>query len=189
MDHLQNDIHALIERCLKNERAAQFELYQKYAKAMFNVAYRIVKDVHFAEDVMQEAFLKAFKQLDKYNQKATFGSWLKRIVVNQSIDFYKKHQKLGFDDFDKNLKVIHNHSSYQEDENDFQDLLASKSKSVFQAMSLLKGSYSMILTLHLIEGFDHEEITEILNINDQQCRTTLSRAKESLRNKMKNDEK
>ena len=185
MAHQQIDSLDLIERCLKNDRTAQFELYQKYAKAMFNVAFRIVKDIHFAEDVMQEAFMKAFKQLDKYNKQASFGSWLKRIVINQSIDFYNKHKRLNFDDYDKNLKIIHNNLEDTTDELNSNDLLSHQAKEILDAIGLLKDSYRMILTLHLIEGYDHEEITQILKINSQQCRTTLSRAKESLRNKIK----
>lgn len=185
MTHSDDIMITLVERCLKKDQAAQFEVYQKYAKAMYNVAFRIVKDAHFAEDVMQEAFLKAFTQLDKYNQQATFGSWLKRIVVNQSIDFYKKHQKIVFEDLEHQLKIVKD-TSIDEFEN--QDFIQWKVQDVLKTMQTLKESYRMILTLSLIEGFDNEEIAEILKINSQQCRTTLSRAKESLRTKMNQNE-
>ncbi len=185
LTHSDDIMITLVERCLKNDHTAQFEVYQKYAKAMYNVAFRIVKDAHFAEDVMQEAFLKAFTQLDKYNQQATFGSWLKRIVVNQSIDFYKKHQKIVFEDLEHQLKIV-KETSIDEFEN--QDFMQWKVQDVLKTMQTLKESYRMILTLSLIEGFDNEEIAEILKINSQQCRTTLSRAKESLRTKMNQNE-
>uniref|UniRef100_UPI004049889B RNA polymerase sigma factor n=3 Tax=Flavobacterium sp. TaxID=239 RepID=UPI004049889B len=178
----QAHILELVKKCQLQDKSAQFDLYQKYAKAMFNVAFRIVKDAHFAEDVMQEAFLKAFTQLDRYNQEASFGSWLKRIVMNQSIDFYKKSKRLSFESFDDHLKVIKN--SNVETEHEY-DTTNWKVQEVLNQMNTLKESYRIILTLSLIEGFDNEEITEILQINSQQCRTTLSRAKESLRNKMK----
>lgn len=185
MTHSDDIMITLVGRCLKNDQAAQFEVYQKYAKAMYNVAFRIVKDAHFAEDVMQEAFLKAFTQLDKYNQQATFGSWLKRIVVNQSIDFYKKHQKIVFEDLEHQLKIVKETAN---DDVEHQDFMQWKVQDVMKTMQTLKESYRMILTLSLIEGYDNEEIAEILKINSQQCRTTLSRAKESLRTKMNQNE-
>jgi RNA polymerase sigma factor (sigma-70 family) len=185
LTHSDDIMITLVERCLKNDQAAQFEVYQKYAKAMYNLAFRIVKDAHFAEDAMQEAFLKAFTQLDQYNQQATFGSWLKRIVVNQSIDFYKKHQKIVFEDLEHQLKIV---KETAKDEVDNQDFIQWKVQDVLKTMQTLKESYRMILTLSLIEGYDNEEIAEILKINSQQCRTTLSRAKESLRTKMNQNE-
>jgi RNA polymerase sigma factor (sigma-70 family) len=89
------NIEELISLCKLNNQKAQFEVYNRYCKAMYNVAFRIVKDVHFAEDVMQEGFLKAFTKIHDYKQEVAFGAWLKRIIVNYSIDFYKKKQSFS----------------------------------------------------------------------------------------------
>jgi RNA polymerase sigma-70 factor (ECF subfamily) len=178
----QDPILTLVARCKKQDKTAQFELYHKYAKAMLNVAFRIVKDVHFAEDVMQESFLKAFTQLHNYHQEATFGSWLKRIVVNQSIDFYRKHQKIDFADYNNHIKIIKDDTCKDDLESEITNW---KVQEVLNQINSLNDNYRVILNLSLIEGFDHQEIMEILQINSQQCRTTLSRAKQSLRNKMK----
>ena len=80
----------MILLCKQKNQKAQCEIYNRYAKSMYNVSFRIVKDAHFAEDVMQEGFLKAFTKINDFRQEVAFGAWLKRIIVNCSIDFYKK---------------------------------------------------------------------------------------------------
>ncbi len=148
---------------------------------MYNVAFRIVKDEHFAQDVMQEGFLKAFTKIDSYKQEVAFGAWLKRIIINYSIDFYKKNNQCQFDDFEKNLYKIEENNENLIDNSSFNDL---KVNQVLETINSLKDNYRMVLTLFFIEGYDQEEICEILNISYANCRTTLSRAKDSLRKKL-----
>lgn len=146
---------------------------------MYNVAFRIVKDAHFAEDVMQEGFLKAFVKITDYRQEVAFGAWLKRIIVNYSIDFYKKNNRFLYSDFEQTLYKLED--QHESEESDFSDL---KINQVLSAIESLKESYKMVLTLFYIEGYDNEEISEILNISNGNCRTTISRAKETLRKKL-----
>ena len=148
---------------------------------MYNVAFRIVKDEHFAQDVMQEGFLKAFTKIDSYKQEVAFGAWLKRIIVNYSIDFYKKNNQFQFDDLERNLYKIEESNENLVDNSNFIEL---KVNQVLEAINGLKDNYRMVLTLFYIEGYDQQEICEILNISYANCRTTLSRAKESLRKKL-----
>jgi RNA polymerase sigma factor (sigma-70 family) len=171
------NIEDLIALCKQKNQKAEFEIYNRYCKAMYNVAYRIVKDEHYAEDVMQEGFLKAFLKINDYRQEVAFGAWLKRIIINYSIDFYKKKNAFRPDELDKVLHKVED-ETYQDADIDFTKLKATQ---VLNAMQTLKDNYRMVLTLHFIEGYDHEEITEILNISHANCRTTISRAKESLR--------
>ena len=89
----QYNIEELILLCQQKNHRAQGEIYNRYAKAMYNVSFRIVKDAHYAEDVMQEGFLKAFNKINDYKKEVAFGAWLKRIIVNCSIDFYKKNNQ------------------------------------------------------------------------------------------------
>jgi RNA polymerase sigma factor (sigma-70 family) len=173
------NIDQLITLCKQNNQKAQFEIYNRYCKAMYNVAYRIVKDEHFAEDVMQEGFLKAFTKINDFKQEVAFGAWLKRIIVNYSIDFYKKNNQFKAEDFEKTIYKLEDSDS---DENfDFDNL---KVKQILDTIRSLKYNYSMVLTLFYIEGYDQEEICEILKISYANCRTTLSRAKESLRKQL-----
>ena len=90
MNITNQNIEELIALCKSNNQKAQFEVYNRYCKAMYNVAYRIVKDEHFAQDVMQEGFLKAFTKINDYKQEVAFGAWLKKIIINYGIDFIKR---------------------------------------------------------------------------------------------------
>ena len=91
-NRLMNNLYhlQLVEKCRKNDQRAQMELYDAYSQAMFTTAFNFVKDDALAQDLMQEAFIKAFKKIDSYSGEATFGAWLKRIVINQSLDWLKR---------------------------------------------------------------------------------------------------
>lgn len=159
---------------------AQMEVYNRYQHAMYNVALRIVKDSAEAEDIMQESFITAFSKLDSFKGNATFGAWLKRIVINNSLTHYRKNSQFikVSDDFIVAETEFPDHGLAEED---FSDL---KVKRLMKCMEELHESYSRILSLHFIEGYDYEELCEILNISYSNCRTLISRAKESLRNKL-----
>ena len=164
----------LIDECRHGSTKSQFELYKLYYKAMFNTSLRLVNDSMEAEDVMQEAFLKAFKNIHTYKEEVSFGAWLKRIVVNQSLDVLKK-RKLDTEPIDDRQITI-------ADKNDSSELddVAQKVAEVKQHISQLSENYRIIITLHLIEGFDHEEISEILGITNAAVRTGYSRARKKL---------
>lgn len=172
----------LLQLCLEGKQSAQLEIYNRYYRAMYNTAVRIVKDSAEAEDVMQESFLNAFTKLHTFKGDVTFGAWLKRIVINNSIYHYRKQQKkqeVNLDDImykvEDNDEVASDHGSTE-----------LKAQKVLETMKRLKDNYRISLTLHLIEGYDYEEVSQIMDISYSNCRTTISRAKESLRKKMIN---
>ena len=175
-------IDPLLKRCLKGDQRAQLEIYNRYYKAMFNTAVRIVKDDMEAEDVMQESFLSAFTKLDSFKGEVTFGAWLKRIVINNSIYHYRKQRKRNEVDLDSLLYKVEDTDAVAPDHGSTE----RKAQKVLEAMNRLKDNYRISLTLHLIEGYDYEEISSIMDISYGNCRTTISRAKESLRKKMIN---
>jgi RNA polymerase sigma-70 factor (ECF subfamily) len=175
------DIDQLITLCKAGNRSAQFEVYNRYYKPMYNTALRIVKDSHWAEDIMQEAFLKAFTKLDTFKGEVTFGAWLKKIVLNHSLDNYKKINKHAMDSLDDILYKVEDAGDTDDVRLDFE---AIKVQEVMAALNSLKESYRIILTLLYIEGYDYEEICDILVITPGNCRTTISRAKESLLQKL-----
>jgi RNA polymerase sigma-70 factor (ECF subfamily) len=158
------------------------EIYNRYYKAMYNTSLRIVKNSAEAEDVMQESFLNAFTKLHTFKGEVTFGSWLKRIVINNSIYHYRKQRKQNEVALDDILYKVEDNDGVASD-HVFTELKAQK---VMETMKRLKDNYRISLTLHLIEGYDYEEISTIMNMSYANCRTTISRAKESLRNKMIN---
>jgi RNA polymerase sigma factor (sigma-70 family) len=175
-----HNIEQLIKLCKTNNQFAQLEIYNRFYKAMYNTAYRIVKDSYEAEDIMQDSFLTAFTKLESLKDAETFGSWLKRIVINNSIYHYKKSTKYTEVPLDDVLYKIEDQDGIANDY-EFTNLRA---KQVLETIKLLKDSYRVSLTLHLVEGFDYEEISEIMNITYANCRTTISRAKENLRQKL-----
>ena len=177
-------INDLVARCRQGEQRAQMEIYDRYYKAMYNTAYRITGHSAEAEDIMQEAFLKAFTRIDSFNADATFGAWLKRIVINQSITALNRSKKLAEVSYNDELKNEEDSCGLVID-----DYTNDKVKLVLNALKNLKENYRVCLTLHLIEGYDQEEIGEIMEISYGNCRTMISRAKESLRKKLQQYER
>ncbi|WP_224491052.1 RNA polymerase sigma factor [Robertkochia flava] len=176
---VNNDL--LIERCKKGDQQAQMAVYKAYYAAMYNTSIRIVKDSFEAEDIMQESFLSAFTKIDSFKGEVTFGAWLKRIVVNNSIQHYRKKQKANEISLDQVEYRVGDQDEVDPD-HEFNNIKAQK---VLQTMKMLKDNYRLALTLYLIEGYDYEEICEIMDISYANCRTTISRAKDRLRNLLK----
>lgn len=148
---------------------------------MYNTSLRIVKDSFEAEDIMQDSFLTAFTKLDSLKESITFGSWLKRIVINNSIYHYNKSNKYNEVALDDVLFKIEDEDDGFASDYEFTNL---KAQQVMETMKTLKNNYRVSLTLHLVEGYDYDEISEIMDISYANCRTTISRAKESLRQKL-----
>lgn len=165
----------IIEQCKQNNRKAQLQLYNQYCDGMYIVANRFVKDAQDAEDVVQEAFIKAFTKLHQFKADVTFGAWLKRIVVNKSIDFLKSKKQRLVELEEVHLKVI-------DTDNDDKWLVddAITLNDVKQAINKLPDKYQYVVMLYLIEGYDHQEISEILSISEVASRTQLSRGKSKL---------
>ncbi len=165
---------------MKNDRRAQMEIYDRYYHAMYNTALRIVRDPATAEDVLQESFLSAFTKLETFKGEVTFGAWLKRIVINNSIYEYRKQQKRQEVPVESVLYKVEDYDGAEADQGSTKRM----AQKVLETMKQLKDSYRVSLTLHLIEGYDYEEISEIMNLSYGNCRTMISRAKKSLRNKL-----
>lgn len=171
----------LIDGCRSGDQKAQFQVYKLYYKAMYNTSLRIVSDEMEAEDVMQEAFLSAFEKINTYSGTVSFGAWLKRIVVNRSLDVLGK-KKAVFED-------IGNHEGIRDDSSDdsaYREEIELRVEEVKAAIERLPEGYRVILSLYLIEGYDHDEIAELLNISSSTSRSQLSRAKQKLVSELKN---
>ena len=172
----------LVEACKKGDQKAQFELYRLYHVAMYNTTLRIVGDSDDAEDVMQEAFLKAFLKLDSYRGEVSFGAWLKRIVINKALDFLRlKKEKLSLEDAGEIGEM--------EDEPDDSPQVEYRAEAIKRAIFRLPEGYRIVLSLILLEGYDHEEVSGILNISNATSRTQYHRAKKKLVELLKSNEK
>ena len=163
----------LIDACRKGDRNAQFKIYKLYYKAMFNTSLRIVNDTAEAEDIMQESFLDAFQRLHSYTGTGSFGSWLKRIVINRSLDYLRKlKDTVSIDDGDFDIPDTIEENGEEE--------IRFRAEEVKKAILLLPGEFRVVLSLFLLEGYDHEEIAQILKISNQLSRTRFSRARRKL---------
>ena len=170
--------HDAIERCRKGDRKAQSDLYKLYYKPMYNVSLRILSHEVEAEDVMQEAFLKAFTKIDTYEGKVSFGAWLKKIVINHSLDQLKK-RKVKFEELNEKIP---------DEESADPNLGEIQMEQVKKAIRQLPDGYRVVLSLHLLEGYDHEEISQILGISNVASRTQYLRAKLKLRQLLHQEE-
>jgi RNA polymerase sigma factor (sigma-70 family) len=170
----------LIDGCKTGDQKAQFQIYKLYYKAMYNTSLRIVNDTMEAEDIMQESFLSAFEKMDMYSGTVSFGAWLKKIVINRSLDSLNR-KKAIFEDIDAHvgIKDSSNEDLAQKEEIDV------RVEEVKQAIEKLPDGYRIILSLYLLEGYDHDEIAEILSITSSTSRSQLSRAKQKLIGELK----
>jgi RNA polymerase sigma-70 factor (ECF subfamily) len=161
----------IIEAAKAGDRSSQYRLYELYVDAMLNVAYRIVKRMEDAEDVVQEGFVKTFNKLYTFNYESTFGSWLKRIIINESISFLRK----------RNLDTspMEDHDYHLTDEEVVHDQTYSIEK-VKKGIKMLSTGYQQIINLYLVEGYDHVEISEIMGISQGTSKSQYHRAKKKL---------
>jgi RNA polymerase sigma factor (sigma-70 family) len=168
----------LLNRCRKGDHIAQFEVYKLYFKAMYNAALRIVSQPDEAEDIMQEAFLSAFRKIGTYKGDVSFGAWLKRIVINKSIDAVRQ-RRIRFEEITGLAG-----DDDPEDSGGFEDEDKQQAEQMVEqikdAIHELPQGYQVVLTLALIEGFDHEEIAQILSISESTSRSQLARARKKL---------
>ena len=161
---------ALVEQSKAGDTNAQYQLYGLYVDAMFNVAMRLLTIREDAEDVLQESFVEAFRKLDTFRYESTFGSWLKRIVINRSINHLKAKRML--------LSSLENEGEPEEEELEEVDKLEIEKIKI--GLGQLPEGYRQIITLYLIEGYDHVEIGEILGISTSTSKSQYHRAKKKL---------
>lgn len=164
----------VIELSKQGNPKAQYQLYQLYAKAMFNICYRMMNNRTEAEDLLQEAFTEAFKMLDSFRYESNFGSWLKRIVINKCINEIKR-RKIDLQYFDE----VQHIETAEEDNTEYRAGLSID--NVKRAMEELPKGSKIIFSLYLLEGYDHKEISQILNISESNSKSQYMRAKNKVK--------
>lgn len=168
------NIHeALIDECRRGNRKAQFRLYELYSRAMYNAAYRILNNREEAEDMLQEAFTECFRNISSFRSDSTFGAWLKKIVVNRCINRLRKRETdlVYIDDY---MPV--EHAMEEEPAASWPD-----ASVISKAVEQLPDGYRAVFSLYLLEGYDHSEISQIMNISESTSKTQYLRAKEKLK--------
>ena len=180
MEISYKNVHTeVVDRCIKGDQKAFYEIYKLYSKAMFNICYRIVGNQEEAEDVLQEAFVNAFQKIHSYQGKASFGAWLKKIVVNKAISFLRK-QQIEMVELEDRFEPK---SDEQVDDID----LVMKVETIRNAIQMLPNGFRVVFSLYLLEGYDHKEISEILEISESTSKSQYNRAKKKLREILKEE--
>lgn len=180
--HFQDE-RVLVEACRSGDRNAQFRLYTQYSRAMYNICLRMVRNEADAEDLLQNSFVDIFRKLNSYRQEATIGAWIKRIVINNCINFLKR-RRLDTVNWDGSFPLP------DEGENGDQDDLDDNRETVNaikNAMWKLPDGYRVVFSLYLLEGYDHKEIAEILGITEATSKSQFSRARKKLQQLVKEE--
>lgn len=166
----QDDL--LAEGCKTGNRQAQMEVYRKYSHQVYNTCLRMVCNPADAEDLMQNSFIDAFNRIRSYKGPSAFAGWLKKIAVNNAIDHLTRRRIHG-----ENADQLPDIAEYRDESEEYTEWRVDQIK---RAMNQLIPDYRVILSLNLFEGYDHEEIGQILKISQANVRTRISRAKHSL---------
>lgn len=171
---------ALVARCQKRESSAQLELYKTFSSKMFGVCLRYAKDYHAAEDLLQEGFVKVFKNIDKFRGEGSFEGWVRRIFINTSIEHYRKQVRMYPIQANEPSEFDH----YEERTMDH--LLE---EDILKLVQELSPGYRTVFNLYVIEGYSHREIAEMLNISEGTSKSQLARARYILQTKVEESSK
>ncbi len=167
----EGKLESLISQCLQGDRKAQYALYQAYAPQMLGVCLRYARERHVADDVLQEGFVRMFHALPTYKFAGSFGGWLRKIMVHTAIRFLQSHRPLVSD---LELNEVHIAVANEvEPQLSTQELLAM--------IHRLPEGYRMVFNLHVLEGYDHQEIAEMLGIQEATSRSQLFKARQMLK--------
>lgn len=162
----------LIRGCRINNRKCQEMLYRRYARPMYNLCLIYESDRDIAKDILQEAFIKIFRNIDSYNRKGSLKGWMKKIITNTSIDYYRKNcNEAQFIPIESTVQPLLNDESVS-------SILNTKD-IITQVNRLPKGA-RIIFQLYAIEGYSHKEIADLLHISEGTSKSQISRAKQLL---------
>ena len=165
----------LIKKASSGNRDAQERLYKKHAPKMLSVCRQYIKDVHFAEDVMVQGFLKMFNKLDTFKFEGSFEGWLRRIMIRESISYLRKQQFVVYDDevYEKNQSEEISQSTDLDTEH------------IQQLIDKLPQGYKMVFVLYTVDGYKHKEIAEMLSITESTSKTQLLKARKLLQDQLR----
>ncbi len=163
---------AILIGCLKNQAAAQRELYNRYSPKMLAVCFRFAHNREDAEDMLQEGFIKVFSQIHTFQNKGAFEGWIRRIIVHTCINHLKKNKR-----FSENIDILHA-GSIQVREESVPSIV--QAKQIVDCIRILPVGYRTVLNLYAIEGYSHKEIAGMLDIEESTSRSQYTRAKQML---------
>jgi RNA polymerase sigma factor (sigma-70 family) len=172
---------SIIEGCVEGKRSAQSVLYRKFSAIMLAICLRYAQNRDEAEDILQEAFLKIFQNIGSYRKEGSFEGWMKRVIINHALNYYRKNRKLPFledierinetDIMEENIEYSVNHAPVSADK-------------LIALIQMLPPGYRMVFNMYVFEEYSHKEISEALNISENTSKTQLLKARRMLRKKL-----
>jgi RNA polymerase sigma-70 factor (ECF subfamily) len=168
----------IIKGCLKNDRACQKMLYERFYGKMMGVCMRYAKDRDEAKDILHEGYIKVFDKLKNFGSKGSFEGWIRRIMVNTAIDHLRrnKHEYLIV-----NTVYASDQGASITDEPDDNIINRVDQEEVMKAVQNLSPAYRAVFNLYVIEEYSHKEISEILDISEGTSKSNLAKAKFNLK--------
>ncbi len=166
---LHNQEKSLIKKAISNNREAQKQLFEQYSPKMLGVCRQYVKDLHHAEDLLLQGFLKVFTNLHKFKHEGSFEGWIRRIMVNTCISYLRKKNRIDL----SNEDYVFNDSATESLEN-------TTVEDIQKLIDQLPEGYKMVFNLFAIEGYKHSEIAQQLNISESTSKSQLFKARKML---------
>ncbi|MBC7885275.1 MAG: RNA polymerase sigma factor, partial [Saprospiraceae bacterium] len=165
--HLEYEESGFIEALINNERWAYKKLYEDNYSTMMSLAMRYAGCNDDALDILHEGFVKVFRHIGKYQVGTSLQAWIRRIIINTAIDFYRKDIRRKAEDLE---------TAYHISTNEPDAISNLTSEEILKAMQQLSPSYRSVFNLYVIEGYSHKEISELLHITESTCRSNLVKA-------------
>ncbi|MEN0003199.1 MAG: RNA polymerase sigma factor [Bacteroidota bacterium] len=175
--HPRPDEQQLIQECLAGKQAAQWQLYKKYAKAMYHTVVRMVVQPSDAEDILQDTFVKVFQKLEAFKGESTLGAWIKRIAINTALSHIQKNGRIRFLQVQEQYDLAVPPPSFEASSMDM--------RSIHQAIKQLPEGCRVVFNLYLLEGYQHQEIAQILHISESTSKSQYQRARRLLQQSLK----
>jgi RNA polymerase sigma factor (sigma-70 family) len=185
MSYKEKSEAEIIEGCKKSDREAQKSLYKLYYGKMNGVSFRYTNSYNDAKDIVHDSFILVFEKIVNYKGEGSLEGWIRKIVVNKSIDFLNKKNKLHLRITEAEEKILNNSFSQEQYENDSDRLSliynsGFTKEEILQAIDILKDNYKIVFNLNIMEGYSHKEIAEMLSIKEELSRIRLKRARTAL---------
>jgi len=169
---LDNEEEGLIQACVRRERWAQKALYETYYSQMMGVCLRYANDEEEALDILHEGFIKVFRHIKKYQPGTSLTAWVRRIMVNTSIDYYRKNMRRRTEDIEQ---------AYDLSSTDADAISQCSEREILAAIQELTPAYRAVFNLYIIEGYSHREIADMLDITESTSRSNLVKARLKLK--------
>jgi len=165
----------MIDGCLRQNRQAQQQLYQRYSGKMYGLCCRYVKDRMEAEDVLVMSFTKIFERIGQYKGEGSFEGWIRRVVVNESLTYLRKHKNMYLE---TDIEDAAYEPDYQRLENELE------ANDLLKLVESLPVGYRTVFNMYAIDGYNHQEIADQLGISENTSKSQLSRARALLQKKL-----